>query len=325
MRGTMYLVRNRPISGFRRGGGEPGAVLAYYGHHKCASTWITYIVAMIARELGLQKCTIVDPVTPWSTGPLTDFTATFERQDLRTRVGATRSDLVLCLAADRLQAEVLRPARAFHVIRDPRDIVVSAYFSHRKTHPTDGLPHLQAHREELQRTTLHEGLLLEMAFSRCELGQIGEWNYGDPSVLELRTEELTLHPYDGFISIFRHLGLLDEAGPNLATEHIRRWVQRLLNRLSWRPGLGFLRQRIDADAETVLGVVYRQRFDAQTAGRARGTEDVSSHYRKGVSGDWKNYFTREHAESFEEQFGDLLRQLGYEESAGWVDEARAVA
>jgi restriction endonuclease Mrr len=73
-----------------------------------------------------------------------------------------------------------------------------------------------------------------------------------------------------------------------------------------------------ATGELVLGTVYAQRFETITKGRARGVENVMSHYRKGVAGDWINHFTRQHAEAFEASFGDLLTRLGYEEDSDWI-------
>jgi hypothetical protein len=162
--------------------------------------------------------------------------------------------------------------------------------------------------------SLEEGLFLEMAFSRTELLQLAGWDYGNPNTLELKMEELTLHPYAGFLRIFRHLGFLGDTEPTQAREQIPAWMFRLLNRLSHRPGLRRLRRRIHASSELVLGTVYAQRFELWTGGRMRGAEDVMNHYRKGIAGDWVNYFTPDHVEEFNSQFGDLLIRLGYEES-----------
>jgi hypothetical protein len=163
-----------------------------------------------------------------------------------------------------------------------------------------------------------------MDFSAAELLQIGEWDYTRASVLELKMEDLVLHPYDGFIRIFRHLGLLGDHEPLAAREQIRVLMARILNRVSSRRGRGRLRRQIPATGELVLGAVYAQRFEAQTMGRKRGVEDTTSHYRKGVAGDWVNHFTPEHAEGFVARFGDLLIRLGYEEGSDWVARTRAL-
>ena len=161
------------------------------------------------------------------------------------------------------------------------------------------------------------GLLLEMEFSKTEIMQIGDWDYTSESILELKTEELTLYPYDGFLRIFRHLGLLSEAEPVRAAEQIPVWTSRALNRLSRRRLLRGLSRKMLATGEIVLGAVYSSRFEAQTGGRERGTEDVGSHYRKGIAGDWVNYFEPQHVEAFNAHFGDLLSRLGYEEDTNW--------
>ncbi|MDZ7673816.1 MAG: sulfotransferase domain-containing protein [Acidimicrobiales bacterium] len=61
-----------------------------------------------------------------------------------------------------------------------------------------------------------------------------------------------------------------------------------------------------------------------TASRSRwrppGEEDVTSHLRKGVAGDWVNHFDAEHIEYFKAHYGDLL-QFHYETSNDWVDGA----
>jgi hypothetical protein len=98
---------------------------------------------------------------------------------------------------------------------------------------------------------------------------------------------------------------------------------RLANRLARRRGLGWLRRRVPVTGEMLLGAVYARRFEAQTRGRNQGIEDVTSHYRKGVAGDWGHYFTSAHAETFADRFGDLLIKLGYEEDHSWVDRADA--
>ena len=64
-------------------------------------------------------------------------------------------------------------------------------------------------------------------------------------------------------------------------------------------------------------MVHDNRFETKTAGRKEGEEDVTSHYRKGVAGDWRNHFTQAHVDEFKTRYGDLLVRLGYEQSADW--------
>ena len=296
-------------------------MLAYFGHHKCASTWVWQLVRGVCREIGLRHYLVIDDRTPTERGSLHAVSTgghgrerakgRFDRHDLRRRAEAAGADFVSCITADRLQAETLAPERAFHVIRDPRDIIVSGYFSHRNSHPTDGLPELAAHRERLLGVPKDQGLVLEMDFSRSALIDIAEWNYDRPEILELRLEELAPYPYEGFVRIFQHLGLLRDDEPHAGGEVVALALRRALNRLSWHRRLGSLRRPIPATGEILLGAVYGNRFEAKAGGRRAGTEDPASHYRKGVAGDWVNHFTPAVAAAFDERFEGLVDQLGY--------------
>jgi LPS sulfotransferase NodH len=47
------------------------------------------------------------------------------------------------------------------------------------------------------------------------------------------------------------------------------------------------------------------------SGRKPGEEDATSFYRKGVAGDWRNYFTPDLDRAFKERAGGLIEELGY--------------
>lgn len=47
-------------------------------------------------------------------------------------------------------------------------------------------------------------------------------------------------------------------------------------------------------------------------------EDPNKFYRKGITGDWKNYFTKEVAEIFDQEAGEMLKAFGYEEDNSWI-------
>jgi hypothetical protein len=79
--------------------------------------------------------------------------------------------------------------------------------------------------------------------------------------------------------------------------------------------LGFL--GVDTNERLVESCVNSASFEKLSRGRQRGQEDPSSFYRKGVAGDWRNYFTEEDRRVFKEEAGELLIQLGYEEDLDW--------
>jgi lipopolysaccharide transport system ATP-binding protein len=63
-------------------------------------------------------------------------------------------------------------------------------------------------------------------------------------------------------------------------------------------------------------IVDDHRFEKK-AGRRPGEEDVTSHHRKGVSGDWANHFTDRVKAEFKERFGKTLIDAGYEKDLAW--------
>ena len=65
-------------------------------------------------------------------------------------------------------------------------------------------------------------------------------------------------------------------------------------------------------------IVDRFSFQTQT-GRRPGEENRQSFIRKGVAGDWKNYFSAESAKLFNQYAGKTLIKLGYEPDDSWVD------
>lgn len=73
---------------------------------------------------------------------------------------------------------------------------------------------------------------------------------------------------------------------------------------------------IDITAESRRQIVSDQSFEARS-GRKRGEEDVTQHHRKGVAGDWRNYFTPEVKSAFKERLGNALVVAGYERDMDW--------
>ena len=57
---------------------------------------------------------------------------------------------------------------------------------------------------------------------------------------------------------------------------------------------------------------------ARQSGRQPGQEDKSSFMRKGIVGDWRNYFNPEAGEVFHHYAGDAMALLGYEPDGSWL-------
>jgi hypothetical protein len=81
---------------------------------------------------------------------------------------------------------------------------------------------------------------------------------------------------------------------------------------------------IDVNPALARSIIERNRFERLATGRKiwkgtrkSGQEDASSHFRKGIVGDWKNYFKKAHIQRFKELTGDILVEWGYEKDINW--------
>jgi hypothetical protein len=72
------------------------------------------------------------------------------------------------------------------------------------------------------------------------------------------------------------------------------------------------------DHVSVSEIVEEHSFK-KLSGRKPGEESVNSFLRKGVIGDWKNYFDRRACEQFNQYAGLALLKLKYEFNGSWVE------
>ena len=184
------------------------------------------------------------------------------------------------------QNHIIQPAlknyRGFHIIRDPRDIIVSGYFSHKNSHSTNniwGEEYLIAHRKWLNDVSKDEGLMEEIKIGYA-LNKISNWNFHDPNIFEIQFESLVTNPFQVLSQVFNFI-------------------------------------QIEIGQGELENIIKKYSFENMTRGRKPGEEDQMHHFRKGTSGDWKNYFTKDHVELFKEKWGNLLIKLGYEKDNNW--------
>lgn len=281
-------------------------LMAAFGHHKCATMWVHSICGQVCVELGLSEGEVF-----------------LERDfggDLQRYVRKEKVDFLLYGNADFRQVRrlPLQTMRAFHYVRDPRDIVVSAYFSHRNSHSTKAWPELIAYREKLRSCSKDEGLFLELDFRSEQFEEMRSWqdNSDESCIRSYRIEDVFSSPYQTFLDIFSYLGLLDEEYYSPSSR-----MRFLLAKASARFGKGislrFPSGLTTIPPERLLGIVYERDFSKLSGGRKKGQTDPSSHYRSGVHGDWVNHFSIEHLQAFKERYGDLVLQYGYESDPDW--------
>jgi Sulfotransferase domain len=167
--------------------------------------------------------------------------------------------------------------RTFFILRDPRDIAVSWYFAARYSHGAlDPIPRL---RKDLKHLSLEDGL----RYSIDSLEAFG--------LFWAQRSWIDVEPDREPIRIFRY-------------EDFSRDNREFLADL-----LAYMGVEMPADAFAAL--YERHAFKQITSGREAGVEDRHDHYRKGVAGDWRNYFDRSLRAYFREVTGDLLDALGY--------------
>ncbi len=249
-------------------------LIIHGGHHKVMTVYFDRTFHEIADTLGLkyQKCT-QDALDP-------DTKIFFEEH---SQINFTQ----------------LTAYTGTHIVRDPRDIVVSAYFYHlwcqepwccQKHHRWQDQPWAikygwndgVSYQEQLNRLSKDDGIAFEIERSSCFLlRNISQWDYDNPSILEIKYEDLVSPRYESTIqSIFEHYG--------------------------------FSGHRLQTCVDVMKGHSLMNQSD-----RKPGEEKTRSHLRKGTPGDWKNHFSDRHKQMIKKTWGDLLIRLGYEQDTCW--------
>lgn len=241
--------------------------VAYFGHHKCGTEWITAILRAVCARAGLSL------FRSDSERPFDGDIVAFHAQQPFDFWCYTNADFSFVHNLD---------VRGFNVVRDPRDMVVSAYFSHLRSHPTEGWPRLRAYRAYLQQLPTSEGLLSEMEFIGPIFATMLMWR-PLPGVRQVRFEDLIGAPEDLFVELLTELRVVGDA---IAADDVRE-------------------------------IVRQHAFERLSGGRRAGEENTSHHFRKGVPGDWRNHFTAEHVAYFKKLYNVLLLRLGYEQDGDW--------
>jgi hypothetical protein len=184
--------------------------------------------------------------------------------------------------------------RGIHVIRDPRDVVVSG--AHYHANPDNREAWLReadrrfagdSYGTAIRRLAPSDRLLFEMEHATpWTLRDIAEWNYRDRRFLTLKYEDLIVDvTLARFGKAFRFLGLRGRA------------------------------------LEAALQFAWSKSLFSGQLGRGDQPDDVyfrTVHSRSGAPGQWRSEFTRHHGQRFVALFGDILVRLGYEANDDWV-------
>ena len=162
-----------------------------------------------------------------------------------------------------------------HIIRNPFDLLVSAYYSHKTTHSTDGWPKLELQRRLLEIAPYDVGILLTLAFiERSDFYDVAlgpfaglrQWDFNDQRFQTFRMEDLVTNVN----------GVL---GSNLKN----RFGESL-----------------------ILPDPSEFRFERFAGGRSPGQIDPLSHYRSGENGAWRKQLPPIAVQYIRTHFADLL-------------------
>jgi hypothetical protein len=171
-------------------------------------------------------------------------------------------------------------------VRDPRDQLISRVF-HVRREPT----HIW--NEQFKTMSLDESIMAciegrqDLPSMRAMTEISLSWLNDKSKVMFVRYEDLLQNPVEQFRCVLQHLQI------KVSDSLIKKIVER--NQFS----------------RLTVGRKFWQ------SGRSHGSSDPHSHFRKGISGDWKNHFKPEHIERFKELMGDKLIELGYEQDFNW--------
>jgi Sulfotransferase domain len=167
----------------------------------------------------------------------------------------------------------------FIIIRDLRDTLISLYFSLKVSHRTIN-ESMEKSRQLLNSMDIEEGLKYMI---------MNNW----------------LHPNTEIQKSWIESG-----------ERIIRYEDLLKNDLEIFEKLLIEEFKMPIQKQRLAKVVEGLRFETKT-GRKPGTEDIKSHERKGIEGDWKNYFTNEIKDLFKKHYNEILVSTGYEKDMNW--------
>lgn len=175
-------------------------------------------------------------------------------------------------------SSIIKPKyyKTFCIIRDPRDIIISWYFSVKYSHPLMGK--IPQHREILKDITIKDGLIYCMKYLA---------DYGLFITLKSWIENVK---HDDHLMVIRFENIVN----------INKQLSIFMDLFS--------HCRVQITEKEVITLLEKYRF---TSLKKKNNKTDVSHYRKGIPGEWKSYFDEELNALFSSLSKDIIIQLGY--------------
>lgn len=233
----------------------------FASHHKAGTIWFSTMLRTLCGYYGLN----------FRIGDRVDW--------------SEEADIFFCQQSEIDWAGKPADIRMAHLIRDPRDMLVSACFYHQRAEEAWLIKAQEAldgrtYRDVLRNLpTLEEKLLFEMAHAHRRVMQsMKSWDYHREDCLEIRYEDFIKDSnLERTVDLFRWIGI---------------------------PGIAL---------GNALTIAYHSSLWP-------GSRLKSDHVRSGQPGGWKKYFTRSVAERFEAEHGQFLRSANYTTDESWIRE-----
>ena len=231
------------------------ALLIFSCHHKVGTSWFSKILSHVSREYNLEFQYTGQSVIKADTDIFFD----------------DHSRVIL---------ENMDSYKGVHLIRDPRDVIVSGYYYHKWTaeewanNPKEHW-NGKSYKEKINSLEYEDALLFEMEHvGKDTINEMMKWNYNNDNILEVKYEDLLIKHNEMFRNIFRHYNFNDDA------------------------------------VENCLNIVNMYNFETMK-------QSNDKHLRKGVSGDWKNHFSDKLKNEYKMRYPGVLELLGYENDDSW--------
>jgi hypothetical protein len=233
-------------------------------YHKVGTVWFCRILRDIAAEYGMTY----------------DEGATYEQiHGFETNFD---TDFFLDLGSH-VNLNLLPNYVGSHMIRDPRDIVISGYFYHLWT--SEEWANIaraehrgMSYREYLNHVDQEEGIAAEIRRMSFWIPHMASWKYNNTKIYEIKYEDIMKDQESIFAKLFKHYG--------------------------------FSKRAITRCCE----IADKYSFD-KMAGKKKNKK--KSHLRSGKCGEWRTYFSEKHKHLFKELYPGAMQVLGYEKGDKW--------
>lgn len=194
---------------------------------------------------------------------------------------------ILIANHSQLPLEALRNYVGSHLIRDPRDAVISGYFYHLWTneswaHQPDPQYGNVSYQQFLKMQNQEDGITAEIQRFSTYIRhyRLMEWDYNNPRILEIKYESLIADEPKVFTELFQHYGFSDDA--------------------------------VAQSLKLAESVSFKN-----IAKRNQGETKTGVHLRSGKPNQWVELLNSDHRDMIKSEWGELLWKMGYETNHDW--------